>query len=577
MDTTADNLVSQVTNVLLDKLTGQDSGIGFLKKFLGEITKKYSLPDSLPIKQKIDNPTSTEQKNNNISQNVIKDFKKMYRDVLNDSGYVNDYKRFLKKVFTGDNLGVENKKKPFKLIAEEQEPVYIIIDGLSDKGAKDFKDKLFNDLLKDINLSFDKSIKGLIAGQKQKEKGLIEEMIETFSDIVPDSVILPGGGGGGKRKKSTPPKKPARPRARRPGRLPVPLPLPGGGPKPAPLPKGVPPLPAPKPAPLPKGAPPLPAPKPAPLPKGAPPLPAPKSAPLPKGGGGIGGIIGKLFLPVITAYEAVTNIGESISELKDKETLSTGQKVATGGAALTGGAADILTAFDPTTWGIDKMLGYDVFGEGLTPELLNLIGAKKEDQTMGDSLRERTTDLFEALNYELEENLKLTEKTNNKEFDLVDLLPHLGKAGYLMPGVPGPIAEQYISSLIQTPQYEKQLSEKEPKLATGGIVTEPTRALVGEAGPEAVIPLEKFFNNVDMSLNNTTLEDIASNTKNTNQALGALADAIVRMVTVFNQKTNIQKGTTIINSGSSRDSTSASVAANFNSDPIRRVRAQFMS
>ena len=28
-----------------------------------------------------------------------------------------------------------------------------------------------------------------------------------------------------------------------------------------------------------------------------------------------------------------------------------------------------------------------------------------------------------------------------------------------------------------------------PKLATGGIVTSPTRALIGESGPEAVIPL----------------------------------------------------------------------------------------
>jgi hypothetical protein len=30
-----------------------------------------------------------------------------------------------------------------------------------------------------------------------------------------------------------------------------------------------------------------------------------------------------------------------------------------------------------------------------------------------------------------------------------------------------------------------------PKMATGGIVTSPTLALIGEAGPEAVIPLGK--------------------------------------------------------------------------------------
>src|SRR5205814_565610 len=31
-----------------------------------------------------------------------------------------------------------------------------------------------------------------------------------------------------------------------------------------------------------------------------------------------------------------------------------------------------------------------------------------------------------------------------------------------------------------------------PRLATGGVVTSPTLALIGEAGPEAVIPLSQF-------------------------------------------------------------------------------------
>lgn len=35
--------------------------------------------------------------------------------------------------------------------------------------------------------------------------------------------------------------------------------------------------------------------------------------------------------------------------------------------------------------------------------------------------------------------------------------------------------------------------EDTPKLAMGGIVTEPTYALIGEAGPEAVIPLTSPF------------------------------------------------------------------------------------
>ena len=38
---------------------------------------------------------------------------------------------------------------------------------------------------------------------------------------------------------------------------------------------------------------------------------------------------------------------------------------------------------------------------------------------------------------------------------------------------------------------------QEPKMATGGIVTSPTRALIGEAGPEAVIPLNQLYAKLD--------------------------------------------------------------------------------
>jgi hypothetical protein len=113
-------------------------------------------------------------------------------------------------------------------------------------------------------------------------------------------------------------------------------------------------------------------------------------------------------------------------------------------------------------------------------------------------------------------------------------------------------------------------------MADGGIVTEPTKALVGEAGPEAVLPLNKYFDPQSLSLNNTTLEQIAGNTKDTNKALNALADAIIRMAGAFNQKASVQGSTTVINAGGgSKDPTSASMAANFNLDPIRRVRSQF--
>ena len=37
----------------------------------------------------------------------------------------------------------------------------------------------------------------------------------------------------------------------------------------------------------------------------------------------------------------------------------------------------------------------------------------------------------------------------------------------------------------------EQLSKYVPKMATGGIVRRPTIAMIGEAGPEAVVPLNK--------------------------------------------------------------------------------------
>lgn len=48
------------------------------------------------------------------------------------------------------------------------------------------------------------------------------------------------------------------------------------------------------------------------------------------------------------------------------------------------------------------------------------------------------------------------------------------------------------------PLFESSPEKKEErKMATGGIVTGPTRALVGEAGPEAVVPLREFYAKMD--------------------------------------------------------------------------------
>ena len=131
----------------------------------------------------------------------------------------------------------------------------------------------------------------------------------------------------------------------------------------------------------------------------------------------------------------------------------------------------------------------------------------------------------------------------------------------------------------------KTSTSEQPKppvsLKDGGLVipqnNKPTIASIAEPGnPEFVIPLDKMFDISNSSLNSPTLSQIASNTKDTNKALNGLTDAIIRMVGAFNQKMSTQGSTTVINAGGgSKDYTSASMAANLNSDPIRRVRAQF--
>jgi hypothetical protein len=48
-----------------------------------------------------------------------------------------------------------------------------------------------------------------------------------------------------------------------------------------------------------------------------------------------------------------------------------------------------------------------------------------------------------------------------------------------------------------------------PRLATGGIVTRPTLALIGEAGPEAVVPLGRGVGavNINMTVNGVIATD----------------------------------------------------------------------
>lgn len=75
-------------------------------------------------------------------------------------------------------------------------------------------------------------------------------------------------------------------------------------------------------------------------------------------------------------------------------------------------------------------------------------------------------------------------------------------------------------------------------LAAGGIVTKPTLAMIGEAGPEAVVPLSKMgrFGGGDIIIN------ITGNTISSDLDIRRLADAVsdaIRDKLAFNQRVNV--------------------------------------
>ena len=85
------------------------------------------------------------------------------------------------------------------------------------------------------------------------------------------------------------------------------------------------------------------------------------------------------------------------------------------------------------------------------------------------------------------------------------ILPGPGTiVGGLLGGIVGYLAASKLYDWLKG-MFSKQ--EKVPELATGGIVTQPTKAIIGEAGPEAVIPLGQIFS---LGVINAPLKMIAS-------------------------------------------------------------------
>jgi phage-related protein len=111
-------------------------------------------------------------------------------------------------------------------------------------------------------------------------------------------------------------------------------------------------------------------------------------------------------------------------------------------------------------------------------------------------------------------------------------------------------------------------------LAEGGIVKKPIKSWVGEAGPEAVIPLDKYMSPEGFKISNDLLGTIATNTATTNETIRNLSHAILQLAGVFDKKQS-SGNNIVINGGDQQQYPSASQVASSNIDPIRQIRMQF--
>jgi hypothetical protein len=116
---------------------------------------------------------------------------------------------------------------------------------------------------------------------------------------------------------------------------------------------------------------------------------------------------------------------------------------------------------------------------------------------------------------------------------------------------------------------------KIPAAEDGAIATSPTVALIGEAGPEAVIPLDKYMSPEGFKISNDLLGTIASNTANTNETIKNLSNAILKLASVFNNNQPNNNSNIIVNNQQSQQLPSAAQLAASNVDPIRMIRRQF--
>lgn len=112
-------------------------------------------------------------------------------------------------------------------------------------------------------------------------------------------------------------------------------------------------------------------------------------------------------------------------------------------------------------------------------------------------------------------------------------------------------------------------------MADGGIVTQPTTALIGEAGPEAVVPLDKYMGPTG-GLDDSIFKKIAANTGSTNDGLKSLSQAIFKLAQIYDKNSKSNTNNIVVNGQKQQERVaSASEVAASNRDPIRQVRMQF--
>jgi hypothetical protein len=120
----------------------------------------------------------------------------------------------------------------------------------------------------------------------------------------------------------------------------------------------------------------------------------------------------------------------------------------------------------------------------------------------GDSIREVTGATTQAINDAILGSVTLTDPetgmsrtvASSSEAGLASAIERAEKEGYVNGGGFEGDVKELISGINKVGSEIGEAVVADAALASGGLVTRPTKAIIGEAGPEMVIPLNKFEN-----------------------------------------------------------------------------------